>query len=81
MTAMVIFLFTTVRSLITNRVLTPDRYDLVYLSRFLTRILSCLFISISGLVSIRLQSLTQKPKTLRNALAIALTLVIIALPF
>ncbi len=81
MTAMVIFLFTTVRSLITNRVLTPDRYDLVYLSRFLIRSLSCLFISLSGLVSIRLQSLTQKPKTLQNALAIALALVVIALPF
>ncbi len=80
-TAMVMFLFTTVLSLIVNRVLTPDLYDLVYLSRFLIRSLSCLFISLSGLVSIRLQSLTQKPKTLQNALAIALSLVVIALPF
>ena len=39
------------------------------------------FYSIAGLICIRLQLLSQKPRKILNALAIALALVIIALPF
>ncbi|MBR6436000.1 MAG: hypothetical protein IKS45_05795, partial [Thermoguttaceae bacterium] len=39
------------------------------------------FYSVVGLICIRLQLLSQKPRKVLNALAIALALVIIALPF
>lgn len=52
--------------------------NIVYL---LYRLGFSFFYSVVGLICIRLQLLSQKPRKVLNALAIALTLVIIALPF
>ena len=58
---------------------TPEPMGVGY--AFLSLFVFNIIYAIIGLICVRLQVVSQKPRKILNALAIALTLVVIALPF